>query len=172
MSSSLLAGLTFKAFIKLFFKGVLNVLPAIAMILIASSVKFTLVESQILDTILHHVVGLAENMSPAVVILLIYGLVLFMNLFIASASAKAFLLIPLIIPFAELYGISRQLSVLAFIYGDGFSNIFYPTNPVLLISLGIVGVGYSKWVRWTYKIQLVILAMTAGLLLLAYWIGY
>ena len=75
-------------------------------------------------------------------------------------------MMPLICPVADFCGISRQLGVLAFAFGDGFSNVFFFTNPVLLISLGLAGVGYGTWIRWSYKIQLVILAAT-GMILFA-----
>ena len=95
-----------------------------------------------------------------------------LNFFIASGSAKAFLLMPLIVPVAEVFGISAQLCVMAYAFGDGFSNVFYPTNPVLLISLGLADVDYGKWVKWSYKFQGLNLLLTSGLLLLGLVIGY
>ena len=69
--------------------------------------------------------------------------------FIASGSAKAFLLIPLLVPLADLVGLTRQMTVTAYAFGDGFSNMAYPTNPVLLICLGLSAVSYPKWLRWS-----------------------
>jgi uncharacterized ion transporter superfamily protein YfcC len=94
----------------------------------ASSIKFTLEEANVLDTILHGAVGLAQDMPKWAVILFIYLIVLGMNFFIPSGSAKAFMLIPLIVPMAQIFGVSAQLCVVAFAFGDGFSNVFYPTN--------------------------------------------
>ena len=95
-----------------------------------------------------------------------------MNFFISSGSAKVFLLLPLIVPLAEIFGISGQLCVMAFAFGDGFSNVFYPTNPVLLIGLSMAGVSYPKWVKWTWKLQLLIFAQTVLILLFGVAIGY
>ena len=95
-----------------------------------------------------------------------------MNFFISSGSAKAFMLIPLIVPLAQIFGISSQLCVLAFAFGDGFSNVLYPTNPVLLISLGLADVSYGKWFHWSWKFQLLNLLLTSALLLFGLWIGY
>lgn len=170
--SSLVSGMGVKNYLRAFGKGMLNILPAVLLILMANSIRYTMLESKIMDTILYKVVSLTQNASSGVVVLLIYALALIMELFISSGSAKAFLLIPLIAPIADLSGISRQISVLAYAFGDGFSNVFYPTNPVLLISLGIVGIGYGKWFRWSAKIQLAILALTSALLLFANAIGY
>ena len=102
----------------------------------------------------------------------IYAIVLGMNFFIGSGSAKAFLLIPLIVPIAQIFGISSQLCILAFAFGDGFSNVFYPTNPVLLISLGLAGVSYGEWFKWSWKFQALNLMLTSGILLMGLAVGY
>jgi uncharacterized ion transporter superfamily protein YfcC len=148
------------------------ILPAVVMILMANSIKYTMMESHILDTILHSVALAADGFPKLAVILFIYLIVLVMNFFIPSGSAKAFLLIPLIVPVAQVFGISAQLCVLAFAFGDGFSNVFYPTNPVLLISLGLVDVSYPKWAKWSVKFQAANLVLTGLLLLAAQAIGY
>ena len=152
--------------------GIRSILPAIAMILMASSIKFTLEEANVLDTILHEAVVLAEHLPKWAVILFIYLIVLVMNFFISSGSAKAFMLIPLIVPLAQIFGISTQLCIIAFAFGDGFSNVLYPTNPVLLISLGLADVSYGKWFKWSWKFQFNNLILTSLLLLLGLWIGY
>ena len=79
---------------------------------------------------------------------------------------------PLIIPLADAFGISAQLCVMAFAFGDGFSNVFYPTNPVLLISIGLANVSYTTWAKWSVKFQLLNVVVTSGLLLLGMAIGY
>jgi len=172
ISATLVSGMKAKELWKQFGSGIVSILPAVLLILMASSIRYTMAEAKILDTILHSVVGLTEGASKGVVSLLIYLLVLVMNFFISSGSAKAFLLMPLIAPLADLAEISRQTAVLAFVYGDGFSNVFYPTNPVVLISLGMIGLSYGKWAKWTAVFQLAIIAVTSGLLLLATAVGY
>ena len=152
--------------------GVMSVLPGVLLILMANSIRFTLMEGNILDVILQGAISLASGMPAWGVILFIYGLVLFLNFFIPSGSAKAFLLMPLIVPLAEAFGISAQLCVLAFVFGDGFSNVFYPTNPVLLISIGLANVSYGTWAKWSGKFQLLNLVLTSGLLLFGLVIGY
>ena len=95
-----------------------------------------------------------------------------MNFFISSGSAKAFLLMPLIVPVAQLFGIPAQLCVVAFAFGDGFSNVFYPTNPALLIALGLADVNYGNWFRWSGKFQLANLLLTSVILLFGLAVGY
>ena len=155
-----------------FWNGLLSILPAVLMILMANSIKYTMMEANILDTVLYAAVNVAAEMPKWMVILFIYFVVLVMNFFIPSGSAKAFLLMPLIVPVAQVFGISAQLCVVAFAFGDGFSNVFYPTNPVLLISLGLADVNYGKWVKWSWKFQGINLVLTSLLLLVGLMVGY
>lgn len=161
-----------KKLVKTFGNGVVGVLPGVLLILMANSIRFTLMEGNILDAILQGAVSMIEGLPGWSVILFIYALVLFLNFFIPSGSAKAFLLMPLLVPIAEKFDISAQLCIMAFAFGDGFSNVFYPTNPVLLISLGLANVSYGKWVKWSVKFQFVNLILTGVLLMLGLGIGY
>lgn len=155
-----------------FRNGVIGVLPGVLLILMANSIRFTLMEGNILNSILQSAVAVVEGLPRWSVVLFIYGLVLFMNFFIPSGSAKAFLLMPLIVPVAQTFDISAQLCIVAFAFGDGFSNVFYPTNPVLLISLGLVNVNYADWVKWSVKFQAMNIGVTSVLLLFGMVIGY
>lgn len=170
--SVLLSGMKLKELGSTFFHGLVSILPAVIMILMASSIKFTLDEANILDTILHYAVEIAETLPKEAVVIFIYLIVLIMNFFISSGSAKAFLLMPLIVPLAQIFEISSQLCVTAFAFGDGFSNVLYPTNPVLLISLGLSGISYVKWFKWTWKFQGAIFILTSALLLVGLVTGY
>ena len=170
--SVLVSGVSVKELAETFWHGLVGMLPAVLMILMASSIKFTLEESHVLDTILCGAVSIAETLPRWLVILFIYLIVLVMNFFVGSGSAKAFMLIPLIVPLAQIFGISSQLSVVAFAFGDGFSNVFYPTNAALLISLGLANVSYGKWFRWVWKLQLLNLLLTSALLLFGLAVGY
>ncbi len=170
--SVLISGMKIKELGSTFIHGLISILPAVIMILMASSIKFTLDEANVLDTILHYAVDIAESLPKEAVVIFIYLIVLVMNFFISSGSAKAFLLMPLIIPLAHIFDISSQLCVSAFAFGDGFSNALYPTNPVLLISLGLSGISYGKWFKWTWKFQGVIFILTSLLLFAGLALGY
>lgn len=170
--ATLVAGVGIKALLKEFCKGIVTILPAILLILMAGSIKYTLTEANILDTILYWAVSMADDLPKWMVILFIYLLVLVLNFFISSGSAKAFLLIPLIVPLAQMFEISPQLCVVAFAFGDGFSNTFYPTNAALLISLGLANVSYGKWVKYSLKFQIINLILTSALLLFGLIVGY
>ena len=170
--SCIVSGMSGKSLGKTFVGGVVGILPAVLMILMASSIKYTLQEAKILDSILHATSTIAESLPKWSVILFVYLIVLVMNFFIPSGSAKAFMLIPIIMPIAQICGISPQLCIVAFAFGDGFSNVMYPTNAALLISLGLVDVSYIDWFKKTWLFQLCNLLLTSAILLFGMAVGY
>ena len=172
ISATLLCGMDGKQVGKHFLRGVISIFPAVVMILMASSIRYTLEEAKVLDTILYEAVGLAQMLPGWMIILFIYAVVLVMNFFIPSGSAKAFMLIPLIVPMAQVFGLSPQLCVVAFAFGDGFSNVFYPTNPALLIALGLADTSYGEWFRWSGRFQVMNLVLTSLILIFGLAVGY
>lgn len=166
------SGYTQKGMLKDFLSGMLSMAPGALLILLSMSVRHILEAGGIMDTILYTAHGLLQDLSPHAAALAMYGIVLFLQFFISSAASKAFLILPLIAPLADMVGISRQCVVFAFCCGDGFTNVFFPTNALLLIVLGMTGVSYLKWFKWTWKLQLATLLLTALLLLLAVQFGY
>jgi len=157
---------------KTFFMGALGLLPGVILIMMAYSVKHIIDQSHITDTILYSAASSIEGAGTVKAAFMIYGLTLGMNFFIGSASAKAFLMMPILTPLADLVGITRQTAILAFDFGDGFSNMLFPSNALLLIALGFTVVSYPKWIRWTWKLQLAMLAVTCIFLYIAVLINY
>jgi uncharacterized ion transporter superfamily protein YfcC len=123
------------------------------MILMAMSVKLIITKGGILDTILFSAAGKIGGVGPYAAVAFAFLLTLVFEFFIPSASAKAFLIIPILAPLADLVGLTRQTVVFAFDNGDGFANILYPTSPFLMICLGLTVVSYPKWLRWTAPLQ-------------------
>jgi uncharacterized ion transporter superfamily protein YfcC len=136
-----------------FLKGMGSIVPAIVMILMAMSVKLIITKGGILDTILFAAASRIGGVGPYAAVAFVYLITLVFEFFIPSASAKAFLIIPILAPLADLVGLTRQTVVFAFDNGDGFANILYPTNPFLMICLGLTVVSYPKWFRWTLPLQ-------------------
>jgi uncharacterized ion transporter superfamily protein YfcC len=155
-----------------FGKGIVSFLPSAVLLMLAMSVKQIIVSGGIMDTLLQYAYEAVTGTSPLSSLLIIFLCVLCFDFFISGASSKAFLVIPLLAPLAELVGITRQSIVLAFAFGDGFSNMIFPTNAVLLIVLGIVGVSYMTWFKWVWKLEAILIAACTGFLILAHIVGY
>lgn len=172
IGACLMCKLKGKPLLKQLGKGLLTLTPAVAMILIAGGVRYIIQTGNVMDTILYKVIGLCEGQSPAVIILIIYAAIFIFEIFIPSGSAKAFLLMPMISAICMQVGVDAQVSVLALAFADGFSNVILPTNAGLLLILGMTTVSYPKWLRWSGKIQLVLFALTIGILMLAQFVVY
>ena len=162
----------FKNVLLWFLKGAAAMLPAVIMIAIASSVKLVMEESGIIDTVMNAVMGMLEGKGKFATVLLIYALILFLQLFIGSASAKIFLVMPIILPITKALGISPQLVILTYCMADGFTDVILPTNPVLLIGLSMANVSYWKWLKWTWKLQLLLFVISVLVLFFGVVIGY
>lgn len=152
---------------KAFAKGMAGVAPAVLLILMAMSIKLIMTRSLVMDVLLEQAATRFTGLSPLSGIVLLYLMVLFMNFFISSGSAKAFLVLPLLLPLTDLLNIHRQVAVQAYLFGDGFSNLLYPTNAALMIALGLSVVSYPKWLKWTLPLQLLLLVLSLLWLLIA-----
>ena len=152
--------------------GFVGILPAVPLLMMAASVKHIITMGGILDTVLHWANNGLQGTSPFTAALLIYGLTLILELFITSGSAKAFLLIPILMPLADLVGVNRQIAVSAYTFGDGFSNMVYPTNAALLITLSLTVIPYPKWLRWVMGLWIWIIPVTVVFLAIAVAMNY
>jgi uncharacterized ion transporter superfamily protein YfcC len=171
IGSGLLAGAGRQAW-KAAWDGFLGIAPAIPLLMMAASVKYIVASGGILDTILHWASTAVVGTSPFAAALMIYALTLVLELFISSGSAKALLLIPILMPLADLVGVNRQIAVSAFTFGDGFSNMVYPTNAALLITLSLTVIPYPKWLKWLLGLWLWVILATVIFLAVAVAINY
>jgi uncharacterized ion transporter superfamily protein YfcC len=171
IGSGLLAGAGKQAW-KAAWDGLVGIAPAIPLLMMAASVKYIVASGGILDTILHWASTAFVDTSPFVATLMIYALTLVLELFITSGSAKALLLIPILMPLADLVGVNRQIAVSAYTFGDGFSNMVYPTNAALLITLSLTVVPYMKWLKWLLSLWFWVILATIVFLAVAVAINY
>ena len=76
------------------------------------------------------------------------------NVFMASGSGQAAVMMPLLLPVADLVGMTRQTVILAFNFGDGFGNYIFPTSTALMGLIGAANIPYDRWMRFIGKIFL------------------
>lgn len=158
--------------LKTYLNGSFDMAPGVLLILLATGIKHIITITGVMDTILFTLVTSLESASKGIIIIGGFVFTLFTNFFIGSGSAKAFIIMPILDPLLKATDISSQLGVLAFQLGDGFSNMFYPTNAVLLVSLGLASMSYTKWFKWTLKLQAIIILLSIIFLLLGLIGGY
>src|SRR3712207_7931622 len=97
----------------------------------------TLFRSSVLNTILNWVATGMEGMHSAFSAWVMYIFQSCFNFFVVSGSGQAALTMPIMAPLSDLLGVTRQVAVLAFQLGDGFTNLIVPTSGLLMAILGV-----------------------------------
>ena len=149
---------------KLFLAGCKDILSAALVVGLASGIIFILLDGKIIDTLLY---GLTRSLAETGEVASVGAMYVFqtlLNLIMPSGSAKAALTMPIMAQFSDLIGVSRQTAVLAFQFGDGFTNMITPTSGVLIAVLGVAKIPYATWVKWAWKFILALIGI--GFLLL------
>ena len=155
---------------KLFLEGCKDILSAALVVGLASGIIFILRDGRIIDTMLY---GLSRSLAQTGEVLSLGVMYLFqtlLNLVMPSGSAKAALTMPIMTQFADLIGVSRQTTVLAFQFGDGFTNMLTPTSGVLIGVLGMARIPYGTWLRWVWKFILALIFIGFILMLPTLWL--
>ena len=145
--------------------GAKDILPAALVVGFATGIVTILQDGKIIDSILHGMQNSLDGTGEASSLAAMYGIQAVINFLIPSATAKAAITIPIMAPFSDLVGVSRQAMVLAFQFGDGFTNMITPTSGVLMAALAMARVPYEKWLKWAWKLVAVLLVLGLGLLL-------
>lgn len=157
-------GLSPNNIVKEFLNGAKDIMSAALVVGFAAGIIIILEDGRIIDSILHSMEsGLGESGQMASLSLM-YGIQTMINFLIPSATAKAAITIPIMAPFSDLIDLSRQAMVMAFQFGDGFTNMITPTSGVLIAALGMAKIPYTKWVKWVWKFILMLIIV--GFLLL------
>lgn len=138
----------------------------------ARAIALILEDGMVLHTIVNALSLPLAAVGPAFAAVGMLAVQTAINLFIPSGSGQAFVTMPIMAPLADLVGVSRQTAVLAFQFGDGFSNMIIPTNVILMSILGVAGVPYDRWLRFAIPLIVKLTAASAVALVIAVWIGY
>lgn len=149
---------------KLFLEGVNDIMSAALVVGLASGIIFILRDGHVIDTILYALTRSLAKTGEVASVGVMYAFQTALNLIMPSGSAKAALTMPIMAQFADLIEVSRQTTVLAFQFGDGFTNMLTPTSGVLIGCLGVAKIPYGVWLKWVWKFILALVII--GFLLL------
>jgi uncharacterized ion transporter superfamily protein YfcC len=137
----------------------------------ARSIQVVLEQGGVIDTLVHGLSVPLQSLGPALAAVGMFMVQSLTNLFIPSGSGQAYVTMPIMAPLADVIGLPRQIAVLAFQFGDGFTNILVPTNPVIIGILAIAGVPYERWLRFVMPFMLKVWLAGSVALVVAVWIG-
>ncbi|MDD4638448.1 MAG: AbgT family transporter [Bacteroidales bacterium] len=164
ISSGAAYGLNTNGIVSEFISGAKDMLTAALVVGMAGGIITILEDGMILDTMLNSLAQTMENAGKSATVAIMYLIQTGINIFIPSGSAKAALTMPIMAPFSDVIGLSRQVTVMAYQFGDGITNMITPTSAVLIGALGIAKIPYEVWFKWFWKILVTLIVI--GFLLL------
>lgn len=155
---------------KLFLAGCKDILSAALVVGLASGIIFILRDGRVIDTILYGLTRSLAQVGDVASLGAMYVFQTLLNVVMPSGSAKAALTMPIMSQFADLIDVSRQTTVLAFQFGDGFTNMLTPTSGVLIGVLGMARIPYGTWLKWVWKFILALIVIGFILMLPTLWL--
>ena len=158
--AGIVSGMSPNRLAKTFVAGCKDMTGAALIVGFAAGIIVLLEAGQVMDTILHGMGTVTARLPSLVAAYAMYGMQLFLNFFIPSGSTKAALTMPLMAPLADLSGLTRQTAVLAYQFGDGFTNMIIPTSGVTVGTLAMARIPYEKWFKWNLPLQLFFVALS------------
>jgi len=168
VAAGLLGGLGVNRTAEVFLEGAAGIAAGALVVGLARGVLVVFDGARVTDTILSALAGGVARLPTTVVVLGIYAVQVLLSYLVPSGSGQAALSLPILVPLGEMVGVTRQTSVLAYQFGDGFSNIFTPTSGYFMAGLALIGVPWTRWARFMWPLQCLWLLAGAALLLLAH----
>lgn len=138
----------YNQFVVYFMKGAEKLLYGALCVGAARAVLIVMEQGKILDTLVQSLSELFSGLTPIATTLVMFAVNTLISILIPSGSGQAVVVMPIITPIADMMGITRQVAVQTYLFGDGFTNSIVPTSGTLMACLGIAGVPYSKWLKW------------------------
>ncbi|MEK9501246.1 YfcC family protein [Gaopeijia maritima] len=155
-----------------FMEGARDLVATAVIIGLARGILVVLEDGMIVDTLLQAMAGVLDGVGSVGAAQGMFAVQTVLNFFVPSGSGQAALTMPLMAPLADLTGLTRQVAVLAFQMGDGFTNLIIPTNPVLMGAISLAGVSWTRWARWMVPLQLILFALGLAALAIAVTGGF
>ena len=155
-----------------FTKGAKKLVYGALMIGMANGISLILTDGKILDTTVQYLGGLLVTLPSYLQAAGMFLMQLLINGLITSGSGQAAATMPIMLPVADIIGITKQTTVLAFNFGDGLSNYILPTSSALMGFIAMVGISYSNWMKFMWKLFLIWIVVGTILVIVANSINY
>lgn len=167
-----LNGLSANGIVKQMMEGAASVTAGALVIGVAASIQVILEQAVIIDTIVNSLSAMIDGIPSifsAIMASVVQGII---NLFIPSGSGQALVTMPILIPVADLVGMSRQLMITAFQVGDGLTNLIVPTSGGTLAMLALGRVSYAQWLKAIMPFMALVYVLAWVGLVIGHLVGY
>lgn len=154
-----------------FIEGAAAMTPAALLVGFARTIEVVMTDGQIIDTVVYSIAGLLEGLPSEASAIGMLAVQTVCNFFIPSGSGQAFVTMPIMSPLATLTDVPQQTAVLAYQFGDGFTNMIVPTSALVMGALALGKVPYAAWFKFVGPLLLKLFALSAVFLVLSMHIG-
>ena len=168
----IIAGYTMNKIADELLEGGKTIFVAAMAIGLARAILVLLEQGHIVDTIIHSMAAILDGLPTMVTAVAMFIVQSFINFFIPSGSGQAMATLPILLPIADMVGVSRQLAILTFQFGDGLSNLIYPTVGALIAFIAFAKVSFNQWIRFIMPYMCLISATSVVLIIIAVFIGF
>jgi uncharacterized ion transporter superfamily protein YfcC len=165
------AGLSAQEAAESFVSGMKKILMAVMLIGVASAVAITLEWGQVLDSVVHGLTRLLGDGGAIHAVAGMFGAQLMLDFLIPSTSGQAAISMPIMGPLGQLSGVPPQTTVLAFLFGNGITNLLTPTSGTLLAYLATAQVNWTDWAKAVFWLWVIYIGVAMSLLVLAVSLG-
>jgi len=155
-----------------FLQGAKDLMSTAIIIGLARAILIVAEQGRIIDTMLHALSSVIGIVHPIISSQLMFIVQTLINFFVPSGSGQAALTMPVMAPLSDLVGVSRQTAVLAYQFGDGFSNMIIPTSAVTIGVLTLAKIPWERWARWILPLEILFLIMGCLLLIPPYFMQW
>lgn len=155
-----------------FCRGAAELTKTALLIGFARTIQVVLTEGRVIDTVIDTLAQPLQALPRSVSAVGMLGVQTVCNFFIPSGSGQAYVTMPIMAPLSDLTGLSRQIAVLAYQFGDGFTNMLVPTNALLMGILALAQIPYQRWIRFVGPLLVKLYVVAILALLTAVQLGY
>ncbi|KIH69820.1 membrane protein [Salinicoccus roseus] len=170
--AGIIAGMNYNKLTLTFLEGCKNLVYGALIIGVARAVLVVMEQANILDTIVNALSVPLGALTPVLAAIGMFIANTVFNFFVPSGSGQAAIIMPIQTPLADMIGVTRQVAVQSFQFGDGFSNSIFPTSGPLMASLAVAGVPWIKWAKWLLPLFLIWSVIAMSVLAIGVWINW
>lgn len=170
--SGIISGMNYNKVAHVFLEGCQKLVYGALIIGVARAILIIMENAQILDTAVNALAIPLETLPPVLAALGMFVANAALNFLVPSGSGQAMIAMPILSPLADMVGVTRQVAVQAFQFGDGFTNSIFPTSGTLMASLAVAGVSWIKWAKWMFPLFLIWCAIAVVMLVVGVLIGW
>jgi uncharacterized ion transporter superfamily protein YfcC len=171
VASAAIAGISPSDTSRTFMKGAAEMTTAALIVGFARSIEVVLTDGQIIDTIINSIASVLTTFGAEAAAIGMLIVQTICNFFIPSGSGQAFVTMPIMSPLATLTGVPQQTAVLAYQFGDGFTNMIVPTSALVMGALALGKIPYGAWVRFVGPLLLKLFALAVVFLIITVHLG-